>query len=58
LEEKQKNKLQNGFQNIIIEIFQLLALLLDKQLHQEEEWVMQELLFQEAKEMQNPKLLA
>ena len=56
--EKQKNRLQNGFQNIIIEIFQLLVLLQVKQLHQEEEWVMQEQLFQEVKEMQNLKLPA
>jgi hypothetical protein len=56
LEERLKNKLQNGYQNTIIEIYQLLVLLLAKQLHQEEEWAMQVQLFQEEKEMQNLKL--
>ncbi len=58
LEERQKNKLQNGYQNIIIEIYQLLVLLQVKQLHRAEEWVTQEQLFQEEKEMQNLKLHA
>ena len=58
LVEKLKNKLLNGYLLTITETFQLLVSLLDKLLHQEEEWDTPVLLSQEEKVMPNQRLHA